>query len=52
VKPVYRRFPLPSGDQASWHYVEFFAANIRNLNTRRAYARACSGSSAGATITA
>ena len=30
------------GDQASWRYVEFFAANIRNLNTRRAYARACS----------
>ena len=30
------------GDQASWRYVEFFAANIRNQNTRRAYARACS----------
>jgi site-specific recombinase XerD len=30
------------GDQASWRYVEFFAANIPNLNTRRAYARACS----------
>jgi site-specific recombinase XerD len=30
------------GDQASWRYVEFFAANIRNPNTRRAYARACS----------
>jgi site-specific recombinase XerD len=29
------------GDQASWRYVEFFAANIRNSNTRRAYARAC-----------
>src|SRR6201995_1297677 len=29
------------GDQAAWRYVEFFAANIRNLNTRRAYARAC-----------
>ena len=29
------------GDQASWRYVEFFAANIRNPNTRRAYARAC-----------
>jgi site-specific recombinase XerD len=28
------------GDQASWRYVEFFAANIRNPNTRRAYARA------------
>ena len=30
------------GDQASWRYVEFFAANIRNPNTRRAYVRACS----------
>ena len=30
------------GDQASWRYIEFFAANIRNPNTRRAYARACS----------
>lgn len=30
------------GDQASWRYVEFFTVNIRNPNTRRAYARACS----------
>ena len=30
------------GEQASWRYVEFFTANIRNANTRRAYARACS----------
>ena len=30
------------GDHASWRYVEFFTANIRNPNTRRAYARACS----------
>jgi site-specific recombinase XerD len=29
------------GDQAAWRYVEFFTANIRNPNTRRAYARAC-----------
>lgn len=29
------------GEQAGWRYVEFFAANIRNANTRRAYARAC-----------
>jgi site-specific recombinase XerD len=29
------------GEQAGWHYVEFFTANIRNPNTRRAYARAC-----------
>lgn len=29
------------GERASWRYVEFFSANIRNPNTRRAYARAC-----------
>jgi hypothetical protein len=29
------------GDQAAWRYLEFFTANIRNPNTRRAYARAC-----------
>lgn len=28
------------GEPASWRYVEFFTANIRNANTRRAYARA------------
>jgi hypothetical protein len=26
-----------AGDQASWRYVDFFTANIRNPNTRRAY---------------
>ena len=30
------------GDQAAWRYVDFFTANIRNPNTRRAYARAAS----------
>lgn len=30
-----------AGEQAGWRYVEFFTANIRNLHTRRAYARAC-----------
>jgi site-specific recombinase XerD len=30
------------GDTANWRYVEFFAANINNDHTRRAYARACS----------
>jgi hypothetical protein len=30
-----------AGDQASWRYVEFFTADIRHPNTRRAYARAC-----------
>jgi site-specific recombinase XerD len=29
------------GDPASWRYVEFFAANLNNDHTRRAYARAC-----------
>jgi Phage integrase, N-terminal SAM-like domain len=29
------------GEAAAWRYVEFFTANIRNPNTRRAYARAC-----------
>jgi site-specific recombinase XerD len=31
-----------AGDAAGWRYVEFFTANIRNPNTRRAYVRACS----------
>src|SRR5580693_6051280 len=30
-----------AGDAAGWRYVEYFTANIRNPNTRRAYARAC-----------
>ncbi len=30
------------GEPAAWRYIEFFTANIRNPNTRRAYARACS----------
>ncbi len=30
-----------AGDEASWRYIEFFTANIRNPHTRRAYARAC-----------
>jgi hypothetical protein len=30
-----------AGDAAGWRYVEFFTANIRNPNTRRAYALAC-----------
>jgi site-specific recombinase XerD len=32
---------IAAGQQASWRYVEFFTANIRNVNTLRAYARAC-----------
>jgi hypothetical protein len=37
-----------AGDAAGWRYVDFFTANIRNPHTRRAYARACGGSSPGA----
>jgi site-specific recombinase XerD len=29
------------GEEAAWRHVEFFTANIRDPNTRRAYARAC-----------
>ena len=35
------------GNAAAWRYIEFFTANIRNPNTRRAYARACRDSSPG-----
>lgn len=28
-----------AGDRASWRFIEFFTANIRNPNTRRAYGR-------------
>jgi site-specific recombinase XerD len=30
-----------AGERASWRYLEFFTANIRNPHTRRAYGRAC-----------
>jgi len=30
-----------AGEAAAWRYIEFLTANIRNPNTRRAYARAC-----------
>lgn len=30
-----------AGEQAGWRYIEFFAANINNEHTRRAYIRAC-----------
>ena len=46
VSPTPPGLPVPAlvaalGDAAAWRYVEFFTANIRNPNTRRAYARAC-----------
>jgi hypothetical protein len=40
--PVVPALIASCGDQAICRYVEFFAANIRNPNTRRAYVRACS----------
>jgi len=41
ASPVVPALIASVGDQAIWRYVEFFTANIRNPNTRRAYARAC-----------
>jgi site-specific recombinase XerD len=46
LTPLPARHLIPNliaaaGDQAAWRYVDFFTANIRNPNTRRAYARAC-----------
>ena len=35
------RLIAEAGEHAAWRYVDFFTANIRNPNTRRAYARAC-----------
>ena len=40
--PVVPALIADLGYDASWRYVEFFTANIRNPHTRRAYARACS----------
>jgi site-specific recombinase XerD len=43
VRVGFDRLPAPiaaAGEQASWRFVEFFTANIRNANTRRAYGRA------------
>jgi hypothetical protein len=31
---------LRAGDRATWRFLEFFTANIRNKNTRAAYAQA------------
>jgi len=36
-----------AGDRASLRFLEFFAANIRNPHTRRAYGRAVAESLAG-----
>jgi site-specific recombinase XerD len=40
--PLVPALVAAAGDQAAWRYIDFFTANIRNPNTRRAYARACS----------
>src|SRR5437773_516745 len=34
--------PIAAGEEAAWHFIEFFTANIRNKNTRAAYAKAVS----------
>jgi site-specific recombinase XerD len=39
--PVVPAVVAAAGEQAGGRYIEFFTANIRNPNTRRAYARAC-----------
>src|SRR3974390_3454822 len=39
--PVVPALIAAASDQAAWRYIDFFTANIRNPNTRRAYARAC-----------
>ena len=41
VRRVVPLIVAQAGDAAAWRYIDFFAANIRNPNTRRAYARAC-----------
>lgn len=43
AKAGFEHLPAPiaaAGDQAAWRFIEFFTANIRNQNTRRAYGRA------------
>src|SRR5437773_2441953 len=39
----FERLPAPiarAGEKAAWRFIEFFTANIRNKNTRAAYAEA------------
>ncbi|MBX3027083.1 tyrosine-type recombinase/integrase [bacterium] len=43
IQVGFNQLPAPiaaAGEQASWRFIEFFTANIRNRNTRRAYGRA------------
>lgn len=37
-----------AGETAAWRYIDFFTANIRNPNTRRAYRAPVASSSPGA----
>ena len=39
--PVVPALVAAAGERAGMRFLEFFAANIRNPHTRRAYARAC-----------
>ena len=39
--PVVPALIAAAGETAAWRYIDFFTANIRNPNPRRAYARAC-----------
>jgi len=34
------RVIVRAGEEAAWRFIEFFTANIRNKNTRAAYAQA------------
>lgn len=43
IRIGFDQLPAPieaAGERASWRFIEFFTANIRNANTRRAYGRA------------
>ncbi len=43
IRVGFDQLPVPiaaAGERASWRFIEFFTANIRNPNTRRAYGRA------------
>jgi hypothetical protein len=42
IVPITAHAPalVAAGDQASYRFFEFFAAQVRNPHTRRAYARA------------
>ena len=48
ITPALPTLVAASGERASMRFLEFFAVNIRNPHTRRAYARAPRNFSAGA----